>query len=337
MDGYNYLETRTAPDVLLRLSQSLILSNMFKAHLNEGMLSSFQPGKQDALIGAAGLEFLPTSFLTLGVEANWRTFRTHPRLSDPLWITPSLTYSSPMAMGFQAGADISVARDRSTSPSRSLEPWRAFGSFTCSFNTLAGRKRLAAEKARRDSLEREALLEKVRRAEELRDSLTRQTALVDYLQAEQARRDSIRNATAAQEPSTMQQRTAPEQQLLSTGALLLDNCYFETGKTTVSINSKPYLNLIARMLTKYPKLRIEVAGHTDDVGGLNYNMNLSRLRAEAVMLYMTSVAPELRLTLTSQGYGPTKPWISNRTEEGRKYNRRTELRVLNKEMLQEYK
>ena len=183
----------------------------------------------------------------------------------------------------------------------------------------------------------DAAADAVRRAEELRDSLIRQTALVDYLQGEQARKDSIRNATAAQEPSTMQQRTAPEQQLLSTGALLLDNCYFETGKTTVSINSKPYLNLIARMLTKYPKLRIEVAGHTDDVGGLNYNMNLSRLRAEAVMLYMTSVAPELRLTLTSQGYGPTRPWISNRTEEGRKYNRRTELRVLNKEMLQEYK
>jgi len=127
-----------------------------------------------------------------------------------------------------------------------------------------------------------------------------------------------------------------EQQLLTTGLLLLDAVYFETGKAQISINSFPYLNIIGKMLTKYPKLQIEVSGHTDNVGNYDRNITLSQARAEAVRRYMIQVAPELLIRISARGYGPTQPKGLNTTAEGRKMNRRTELQVLNKEVLKEY-
>jgi Outer membrane protein and related peptidoglycan-associated (lipo)proteins len=112
--------------------------------------------------------------------------------------------------------------------------------------------------------------------------------------------------------------------------------YFETGKTIISINSKPYLNIIGKMLLKYPKLQIEVAGHTDNVGGIDYNVTLSQGRAEAVRAYLVEVAPALNSNLNSHGYGMSMPKADNNTKAGRLANRRVELRVMNKDALQEY-
>ncbi|MBN2037504.1 MAG: OmpA family protein, partial [Chitinispirillaceae bacterium] len=120
------------------------------------------------------------------------------------------------------------------------------------------------------------------------------------------------------------------------GELLLDAVYFKTGETIISINSKPYLNIISIMLLKYPKLQIEVAGHTDNIGGMDYNIGLSQGRATAVRDYLTEVAPALSLTLFSHGYGMSMPKADNGTKEGRLANRRVELRVMNRNALQEY-
>jgi OOP family OmpA-OmpF porin len=134
----------------------------------------------------------------------------------------------------------------------------------------------------------------------------------------------------------MSKRSDIEKQLLTTGLLVMDAVYFETGKTDISINSKPYLNMLAKMLTKYPKLQIEVAGHTDNVGSEAYNQTLSQGRAASVATYMISQVPELNGRLTSKGYGESMPKADNRTADGRMRNRRTELQVLNKDALQEY-
>ncbi len=155
--------------------------------------------------------------------------------------------------------------------------------------------------------------------------------------ANKARHDSLALAESQKNLNEEKsKRSDAEKQLLSTGLLLMDAVYFETGKTEISINSKPYLNIIAKMLTKYPKLQIEVSGHTDNVGGADYNMGLSQGRSEAVRAYMATVAPELSSHLTAKGYGLTQPKASNSTADGRKHNRRTELQVLNKEALSEY-
>ncbi len=311
------------------------------------MVSSFESGKDVLLVTGVGAQFIVMPPLVLGAEINSRTFLAKPLSTDPLWATPSVTFRTPAHLNVGLGADFSLSKDRSA-PDRALEPWRAFASVSISYDTQAERKLQEAEKARQDSLDRIALKNRARNAEESKDSLAfadamkqaRQKAIADSIAAK-ARQDSINLASslAASQASLAEERSKrseAEKQLLSTGLLLLDAVYFETGKTEISINSKPYLNIIAKMLVKYPKLQIEVAGHTDNVGGADYNMGLSQGRAEAVMRYMGQTEPSLNGHLTAKGYGFTRPKADNRTAEGRKFNRRTELEVMNKEVLKEY-
>lgn len=168
-----------------------------------------------------------------------------------------------------------------------------------------------------------ALMQKARQ-----DSLAR---------ADKARQDSLALVdTRRQLDTERSKRSEMENQLLSTGLLVLDAVYFETGRTDISINSKPYLDMLAKMLTKYPKLKIEVDGHTDSVGGDAYNQNLSEGRAQAVRTYLVEQVPALGERLTAKGFGESQPKADNGTTAGRTLNRRTELRVLNKEALDEY-
>src|SRR5690606_2844632 len=106
--------------------------------------------------------------------------------------------------------------------------------------------------------------------------------------AQKARADSL--AMAGRLAEERAKRSDMEKQLLTTGLLVLDAVYFETGKTDISINSEPYLTIISKMLTKYPKLRIEIGGHTDNVGGQAYNQRLSEGRAAAVVAYILRVS-----------------------------------------------
>lgn len=155
--------------------------------------------------------------------------------------------------------------------------------------------------------------------------------------ADKARQDSLALVdTRRQLDTERSKRSEMENQLLSTGLLVLDAVYFETGRTDISINSKPYLDMLAKMLTKYPKLKIEVDGHTDSVGGDAYNQNLSEGRAQAVRNYLVEQVPALGERLTARGFGESQPKADNGATAGRTLNRRTELRVLNKEALDEY-
>jgi outer membrane protein OmpA-like peptidoglycan-associated protein len=352
LDGYNYLETRNGNDFMVRVVQSLLFTNDagvgFNVHFNEGVISSLESGKDIALVTGAGAEFIPLTSMILGLEANWRTFLNDVQTTDPLWITPSVTWRTPAFVNINLGVDVSLSKDRPAAPAQALEPWRLFGGLTYSIDTKAGEKkdaayraREAAAKARADSLERAALARQANRADSRADSLARANALnsarskamADSLRLK-AYNDSVAAARALAEERS--KRSEMEKQLLSTGLLLLDAVYFETGKTQISINSEPYLSLIAKMLTKYPKLQIEIGGHTDNVGGLNYNQNLSQGRAAAVVNYMIKEAPELQGRLTARGYAYSQPKADNKTAAGRQLNRRTELKVINKEALKEY-
>jgi outer membrane protein OmpA-like peptidoglycan-associated protein len=348
LDGYNYLETRTDHDVMARLTQSLVMlkdGKGYKVHLNEGVISSLQPGKDVALVTGAGVEVIPIVSLILGLEANSRTFLSDPGAGDPLWVTPSVTWRTPVRVNVNAGVDVSLSPDRESSISRSLEPWRIFAGVTWSADLLAARKREAMESARRDSLQKVALANEARAAQARSDSAM---AAADIAARDAARQKAANDSIAAKakaDSAAMAQRLAEERskrsdmekQLLTTGLLVLDAVYFETGKTDISINSEPYLTLIAKMLAKYPKLRVEIGGHTDNVGGAAYNQRLSEGRSAAVVAYMVRVSPELAPRLSSKGYAYSQPKASNATPKGRQLNRRTELKVLNKEALQEYR
>ncbi len=103
--------------------------------------------------------------------------------------------------------------------------------------------------------------------------------------------------------------------------------HFATAKYRVLPDSFPLLNQVSQVLSDFPKMRVSIEGHTDNVGGEASNMRLSQRRAEAVRDYLVSkgVSPA---RLEATGYGPTKPIASNKTAKGKAKNRRTEFRIV---------
>ena len=124
-----------------------------------------------------------------------------------------------------------------------------------------------------------------------------------------------------------------ESELLDTGTLRLENVYFDTEKSTIKPESYDVLNEVGEILEKWPELRIEIGGHTDDMGTEGFNRDLSQARAGAVREYLTSKFSLERGQYTSKGYGESRPVASNESSEGRARNRRVEFTVLNREVL----
>jgi OOP family OmpA-OmpF porin len=86
------------------------------------------------------------------------------------------------------------------------------------------------------------------------------------------------------------------------------------------------LNGVATDLKKYPRLKIELQGHTDDKGSDQYNLKLSQQRADSVRIYlMDQGVPGGQLT--ARGYGEAQPIEDNKTEAGRSLNRRAVMFV----------
>ncbi len=99
---------------------------------------------------------------------------------------------------------------------------------------------------------------------------------------------------------------------------------FDTGKSTIKPDSAQTLDDAAAALKVAATLRVEVAGHTDNVGTPEANLRLSQDRAKAVMTALVERGIKAD-RLTAKGYGQTTPIADNRTEEGRAKNRRVEL------------
>ncbi|MFA6582197.1 MAG: thrombospondin type 3 repeat-containing protein [Paludibacter sp.] len=106
----------------------------------------------------------------------------------------------------------------------------------------------------------------------------------------------------------------------------LQGIQFETGKANIKPSSFNLLNQIANALILNPTYLIEVQGHTDNVGGDDYNMNLSNERAASVRAYLISKGVS-EVKITSKGYGETTPLASNNTSAGKAMNRRVEFVV----------
>lgn len=102
---------------------------------------------------------------------------------------------------------------------------------------------------------------------------------------------------------------------------------FDFGKSTIKEESHQYLDRLALVLIRL-NTRIEVKGHTDNIGSAEVNMELSKERARAVTEYLVSKGVN-RNKLSYSYYGMTKPLTSNDTEKGRALNRRVEFEILN--------
>lgn len=102
---------------------------------------------------------------------------------------------------------------------------------------------------------------------------------------------------------------------------------FATGKAKILPDSFPVLDDVAQVMKDYPKINVEIGGHTDNVGDDARNQTLSKSRADAVFEYLIAKGiPASRLSTV--GYGETRPIDTNRTEDGKLNNRRVEFLIL---------
>lgn len=109
----------------------------------------------------------------------------------------------------------------------------------------------------------------------------------------------------------------------------LKHVFFETGSANLKDISKYELDNLAGILKQYGNVKIELGGHTDNVGNPDSNQALSEQRASSVRSYLlTKGVSEDRLR--AKGYGQTQAIADNNTAEGRQQNRRTELRIISK-------
>jgi OmpA-OmpF porin, OOP family len=110
-----------------------------------------------------------------------------------------------------------------------------------------------------------------------------------------------------------------------TGHASVYGIYFDTGKADVKPESDATLSEISKLLQQDAKLKLYVVGHTDNVGTLASNMDLSKRRGDAVVKVLTAKYQIAPARLSAQGDGPTAPVASNDSEDGRAKNRRVEL------------
>jgi outer membrane protein OmpA-like peptidoglycan-associated protein len=106
----------------------------------------------------------------------------------------------------------------------------------------------------------------------------------------------------------------------------MSDVLFDTASYTLKPGAREKLAKISGILLAYPSLKVQVEGHTDSVGGDDFNQRLSEQRAGGVRGYFIDQGVASG-SITSQGFGKTQPVASNDTPEGRQQNRRVELVV----------
>ncbi len=108
------------------------------------------------------------------------------------------------------------------------------------------------------------------------------------------------------------------------GCWVLEQIQFETGKSTIKAQAYRVLDDVVPVLKRNPTLRVEIQGHTDNIGSEASNRKLSENRARAVMEYLVKKGVQAE-RLSAAGYGSSVPIASNDTPQGRTRNRRVEL------------
>jgi outer membrane protein OmpA-like peptidoglycan-associated protein len=104
------------------------------------------------------------------------------------------------------------------------------------------------------------------------------------------------------------------------------NIFFKHSSDVLTESSIQPLDEVYDILKKHPSIKLDIEGHTDSTGLFETNLKLSRQRAESVKKYLTTKGIE-ESRLSAKGYGSSKPLQSNETLEGRRHNRRVELKL----------
>jgi outer membrane protein OmpA-like peptidoglycan-associated protein len=172
--------------------------------------------------------------------------------------------------------------------------------------------RTAAAEAEADRLRRENDAQRASSQADL------DRAMKDKAQAE-AEKTELRAQLFTQFNAILQTRDSARGLIVNMSDVL-----FDTGKYTLRPVAREKLAKVAGIVSGHPGLKLEVEGHTDSVGGDEYNQTLSEHRGESVRSYLTQQGMA-ETSVTSKGFGKTQPVASNDTASGRQQNRRVEL------------
>jgi outer membrane protein OmpA-like peptidoglycan-associated protein len=119
------------------------------------------------------------------------------------------------------------------------------------------------------------------------------------------------------------------QKMLETGVFRAFSIVFEFDRAEIMPPSHRILNEVGQLLIDNPEIRIEVQGHTDNIGPREYNMNLSKRRAESVRIYLLENFPEIEQNrIRTAGFGPDMPVTDNDSPTQRALNRRVEFIII---------
>ncbi len=194
----------------------------------------------------------------------------------------------------------------------------------------ADRERLEIERSRQEALKAQSDAEQARAAAEAARLAADAQAQQARAQAEQAQ---AAVAQAEQEKTTLRQQLREQLSVVletretARGLIVnVSDVLFDTGSATLKPGAREKLARVAGILASHPDLKIEIEGHTDSVGGDDYNQRLSERRAESVRAYLVQqkIPPA---SVGAEGLGESHPVASNTTAAGRQQNRRVELVV----------
>jgi outer membrane protein OmpA-like peptidoglycan-associated protein len=235
-------------------------------------------------------------------------------------------------------------RDKAEQSRRFAEQAQQQAALEAKQRAAAEADRAAAERAKAEALaaaqnaqqEREAAERAKREADEARQAAIAQQ---QQLAADAERsRQLAANADAARLKAEQDQAELRRQLLEQFNMVLqttetarglivnMSDVLFDTGRYTLKPGAREKLAKVAGIILGHPGLKIEVEGHTDSVGGDDYNQKLSENRANAVREYLVEQGIKSD-AITAQGFGKTKPVADNSTAAGRQRNRRVELVV----------
>jgi outer membrane protein OmpA-like peptidoglycan-associated protein/tetratricopeptide (TPR) repeat protein len=128
-------------------------------------------------------------------------------------------------------------------------------------------------------------------------------------------------------PDSTYEKNIPLQPIETNASVVLKNIFFDVNKFDLKPESEAELDKLVQLMNDNPAIKIQIGGHTDNVGKPADNLVLSNNRAKSVVSYLVSknIAAQ---RLVAKGFGETQPIADNKTEEGRASNRRTEMKVI---------
>jgi outer membrane protein OmpA-like peptidoglycan-associated protein len=141
------------------------------------------------------------------------------------------------------------------------------------------------------------------------------------------RKDIAATVSVTNEPKQTVKLTLRFKNLPPPPPFVLSGINFDTGKSTIRPESLPRLDVLVEFMSHKRSARVEISGHTDNVGKPKANKDLSARRAQSCRAYVISKGID-GLRLDAVGYGEERPLAPNTTDEGRQTNRRIEAKEL---------